>query len=434
MIRRAAVLSPEKLKVVRVAQPGPREDAVPGDRPVGGQADRRSTRVAETQQAPDLVERLARGVVHRRAQEPVLEVVAHLDQERVATGHDQRDQRERRLLPLRLAGIGQPAGVHVALEVVDADQRLVVDPGQRLGEVDPDEQRPGEPGAVGDRNAVHVGQSTPAVARASSRTGTIQRRWARAATSGTIPPVGACSATWQATTLAWIRRPSSTSAIPVSSHDDSMARSSGPLMRPLRGRSARPTHPPCRRAHPGRRARRPGRGGIELRAQPRDPLAHRRLAQRLRGHDQRVFVVVAVVARPEADRPEPVLLVEPARGQVGQADLEGRLARAASTARSSRARRSRSPIRRRHTGVHGEGGDVGLVDHQPHPAVGHDLPADACRRGTGRGGSSRAPAVRIGRPGRREGGALDELDGRQVGHRHGPDPQDGGRTPMPRPR
>ena len=63
---------------------------------------------------------------------------------------------------------------------------------------------------------------TPAVARASSSTGTIQRRWARAATSGTMPPVGAWSATWLATTLAWIRRPSSTSAIPVSSQDDSI--------------------------------------------------------------------------------------------------------------------------------------------------------------------------------------------------------------------
>ena len=39
-------------------------------------------------------------------------------------------------------------------------------------------------------------------------TGTIQRRWARAATSGTIPPVGAWSATCEATTLAWISRPS----------------------------------------------------------------------------------------------------------------------------------------------------------------------------------------------------------------------------------
>ena len=44
-----------------------------------------------------------------------------------------------------------------------------------------------------------------------------------------MPPVGAWSATWLATTLAWIRRPSSTSAIPVSSHEDSIASTSGPL-------------------------------------------------------------------------------------------------------------------------------------------------------------------------------------------------------------
>ena len=82
---------------------------------------------------------------------------AHLDQERVSTRHDQRDQRERRRLALRLAGIGQPAGVHVALEVVDRHQRLAVRPGQRLGEVDAHEQRAREPGAVRDRDAVHVG-------------------------------------------------------------------------------------------------------------------------------------------------------------------------------------------------------------------------------------------------------------------------------------
>jgi hypothetical protein len=65
---------------------------------------------------------------------------------------------------------------------------------------------------------------TPAAAQASSRTGTIQRRWARAATSGTIPPAAACIATWLATTFEWIRRPSSTTAMPVSSQLDSTAR------------------------------------------------------------------------------------------------------------------------------------------------------------------------------------------------------------------
>ena len=66
----------------------------------------------------------------------------------------------------------------------------------------------------------------PASAQASSRTGTIQRRWARAATSGTIPPDAACIATCEATTFARIRRPSAMTAMPVSSQDDSMDRMS----------------------------------------------------------------------------------------------------------------------------------------------------------------------------------------------------------------
>ena len=47
------------------------------------------------------------------------------------------------------------------------------------------------------------------------------------------------------------------------------------------------------------------------RAQPRDALAHAPLGERLGGHDQRVLAVVAVVVRAQPDRPEAVLLVQP---------------------------------------------------------------------------------------------------------------------------
>src|SRR5215207_5505215 len=148
-------------------------------------------------------------------------------------------------------------------------------------------------------------QVTPASAQASSRVGTIQRRCARAATSGTIPPVAAWSATWLATTLAWIRVPASTNAIPVSSHDDSMARTSGARLRRLGGGEGR-VGPEVRR-----------RSGVEGRPEPREPLAHRAGGQRLGGHDQRIFLVVAVVARPDPDRPEAILLVQPPGAEVG---------------------------------------------------------------------------------------------------------------------
>ena len=73
------------------------------------------------------------------------------------------------------------------------------------------------------------------------------------------------------------------------------------------------------------------RGGrrVDLRPQARKSLAHRLVAERVGGHDQRVLAVVAVVARPEPDRPETELLVQPPSRQVGQADLERRLVRTA---------------------------------------------------------------------------------------------------------
>ena len=106
--------------------------------------------------------------------------------------------------------------------------------------------------------------------------------------------------------------------MPVSSHDDSMARMSAAA----HGRAATVVGR-AGRAATGARCR------VDLRAQPGDPFAHRGVGERLRGHDQRVLAVVAVVARPQPDRPEPELLVQPARRQVRQPDLERRLVRAA---------------------------------------------------------------------------------------------------------
>ena len=206
----------------------------------------------------------------------------------------------------------------------------------------PTRSDPARPGPVGDGDRLDVGPATPAAAQASSRTGTIQRRWARAATSGTIPPVAACIATWLATTLAWMRRPSSTSGDPgLVAADVSTARSSGPLTR-----SRHPVAAPRRRRLLRRRS---ATGAASSAARSRS--IRSRIAasvERLGGHDQRVLVVVAVVARPEPDRPEAVLLVQPA-GRAGsrggpRASPRGRRGR---TARSSSASSSRSPMRRR---------------------------------------------------------------------------------------
>jgi hypothetical protein len=70
-----------------------------------------------------------------------------------------------------------------------------------LAKLIPTSSEPTSPGPSVTATAEMSSQSTPAADHASSSTGTIQRKWARAATSGTIPPVAACIATWLATTL-----------------------------------------------------------------------------------------------------------------------------------------------------------------------------------------------------------------------------------------
>ena len=60
-----------------------------------------------------------------------------------------------------------------------------------------------------------------------------------------------------------------------------------------------------------------------------------------------------------------------------------------------------------------------LVDHQPHPAVRRDLVADADHQVLRQPVRLELAAVGLGRPRRVEAGALDGVDGRQVGERIG---------------
>src|SRR5919201_379797 len=131
--------------------------------------------------------------------------------------------------------------------------------------------------------------SRPASRSAFSVSASIARRCSRAATSGTMPPVSWC-ASCEATRSARIRRPSSTTATPVSSHDVSIARTRTLL--------------------------------IQRGAQLRQAVAHRTLLEPLGPHDERVLVVVGVVPAPHAGAPETVLLVQLLRGQVRGAHLQ----------------------------------------------------------------------------------------------------------------
>ena len=78
---------------------------------------------------------------------------------------------------------------------------------------------------------------------------------------------------------------------------------------------------------------------------------------------------------------------------------------------------------RRHVGMDREGDDVGLVDHQPHPAVGRDLVADPGHEVLGEPVRLELVAVGLGRPRRVEAGPLDGVDGRQVVDPHRLDAQ-----------
>ncbi len=158
-------LEPAEAEVVRLAQPGAREDHVAGDGGLRRTLDGGTARIPETEQPADLVERLAGRIVDGLAEQPEVAVVAHLDEERVPAGHDQGDDREGRLGSRRriLARIEQPAGLDVTLEVIDPDQGRGVDVGQRLGEVDPHQERAGQARTVGHRDGVDVAPVRPGV-------------------------------------------------------------------------------------------------------------------------------------------------------------------------------------------------------------------------------------------------------------------------------
>ena len=161
-----------------------------------GGVDRRAARIPEVEEAGDLVERLAGGVVDRLAEHPVAAVTLHLDQHRVAARDEQHDEREleRRVLEERR--------VQVRLEVVDADERHVPRQRQRLGRRHADQQ-----GA--DQTRDRTVQATASMRRSSIPASTIARaitglsasRWARLAISGTTPPKSAWISIWLDTTL-----------------------------------------------------------------------------------------------------------------------------------------------------------------------------------------------------------------------------------------
>ena len=180
-------LEPAERKVPRLRlEPGAREGKAARIAVHRQSLDQRAAREAEAEQAGHFVEGFAGRVVAGAPQAPVAAVSVAQHQVAVAARDDQRHQRKRRLLRRRTDL--EPVGVDVALEMIDAEQRLAPRERQAFGDVDADQQRPGQTGPWVTAIASMPSQSACAAAKASSRVGRMARRWARDACSGTTPP------------------------------------------------------------------------------------------------------------------------------------------------------------------------------------------------------------------------------------------------------
>ena len=83
---------------------------------------------------------------------------------------------------------GQPVGVDVPFQVIDADQGQMTGQGDRFGGIDTHEERTGQSGTVGYGNRVDVVPTRCASVMACSMIGMIASMCCREATSGTTPP------------------------------------------------------------------------------------------------------------------------------------------------------------------------------------------------------------------------------------------------------
>ena len=147
-----AVLRPENEKSEPSSSIGRGKAIASGSPRVAERVDGGSARIAEAEEARDLVERLARGVVDGLPERLVVPVIAHRDEQRVAARRDERDER-------RLEGrVVEQRRVHVAFVVVHADVRAPGHERQRLRRAHADEQRAREPGPVTRGDRVDLGE------------------------------------------------------------------------------------------------------------------------------------------------------------------------------------------------------------------------------------------------------------------------------------
>ena len=109
--------------------------------------DLRPARIAEPEQLRGLVEGLADGVVLRGAEPHVIADAAHGDDLGMAAGGEEQAIGKRRR-------VGQPRGERMRFQMIDRDQRLLLDQRDRLGRGQPDDDAADQPGAGGGGDAV----------------------------------------------------------------------------------------------------------------------------------------------------------------------------------------------------------------------------------------------------------------------------------------
>ena len=326
--------------------------------------DRGPARIAEAEEARALVERLARRVVERRAEDGERAALPDLEQHRVTAAREQAD--ERRLQRVRL----EVERGDVALQVVDGHERQAPRPGERLRRGEADEEGADEARPARDGDPVDVLEARRRPPRAPSaapgrrsRGGAATRSRARRRRSGRAAPPA------RRRRSRAIRPSSVTRAAAVSSQEVSSPR-----------------------------------------------ITRRAVGARVAPHDQRVFAVVRVVPAPDPAALEAQLLVERDRALVRDAHLErvpapslagGQLEQAP----EQRRRDALAPVLGRNRDVHHVPRvDVARDDHVAHQLARLRLEGAEADRGRLR----ELPGEHRAGPRSRVRGALDRLDRRQV--------------------
>ena len=109
-------------------------------------------RIGDRQHARGLVERFARRVVKRVAQQAVFAVIGHFHDVRMPAACDKADERRLQI------GVRDIVGADMPLDVVNRNQRQVRAVGQRLGAADAYQQCADQAGTVGNGDCVQIGK------------------------------------------------------------------------------------------------------------------------------------------------------------------------------------------------------------------------------------------------------------------------------------